>query len=48
MAKRNTKQTSSRVATIASEVLRKSSSSAADKSAAASALAQAGKKKSGK
>jgi hypothetical protein len=49
MAKVNTKQTSRRVARIASRVLRSPGSSAADRSAAASALSQARKtKKSGK
>lgn len=46
MAK-NPKQTSPKVATIASGVLRNPKSSPADRSAAASALAQARKKKGG-
>lgn len=50
MAKKNTKQTSDKAATAASKVLRNPKSTKAEKTAAASALAQKGssKKKSGK
>jgi hypothetical protein len=44
MAKSNTKQTSAKVATKASEILRNPKSSAAEKSVAASDLAQTRKK----